>query len=178
MDLLISSHAPDSVTADQCPIMCLTTAWLHFIIPPNTSVLNQSCHSWRHSYSQQFTLNTSNEKGTRCCTHSPEFDEVLGDCRTNDQAVEWTVGQEQDEELVVWEANTVIYPEQKHVKLRETEGGAWFSLLFKDELDIPGAVMVHFQHTPGQIRKTSCLSLRSSLFVSYGFNVSAVTQNS
>lgn len=52
--------------------------------------------------SVQFALKTGSEvfdyikgeqKGSGC-THGPEFDEILGDGCTNDQAVEWSVGQE------------------------------------------------------------------------------------
>ena len=57
-------------------------------------------------------------------TYCPEFDEILNDCSTNDYTVEWCVGQEQDEELVVWESNTVIHPESKY----ETGGQICLSL--------------------------------------------------
>lgn len=97
-------------------------------------------------------ISNTRKRGS-CCTHSPELDEILGDSRADDQAVEGGVGQEQDKELVVWEANAVVDPAPKHVKQREAEGEAWFSPTCKDAQNIPGAVMVHFQHAPGRMRK-------------------------
>lgn len=55
----------------------------------------------------------SEDKRGSFCTYGPEFDEILDDCSTNDDAVEWGVCQKQDKVLVVWEANTVIHPEKK-----------------------------------------------------------------
>lgn len=43
-------------------------------------------------------------------THCPELDEVLQHGGSDEQAVQQWVGQEQDEELVVGETDTVVHP--------------------------------------------------------------------
>lgn len=160
------SHTPQSVTAHHVPPHSLTA--LYSSAPTRSVFLNQYCRSWLHRYSLPSALETGTNtfdplKGKKqmSCTHGPEFDEILGDCCTNDQAVEWSVGQEQDEELVVWEADAVVHPEWRHVKQHETQGETCFPLMFKDILHIPGAVMVHFQYTPGRRRSIYPRSMRS-----------------
>lgn len=51
-------------------------------------------------------------------THCPELDEVLQHGGSDEQAVQQRVGQEQDEELVIGETDTVVYPVREKRKLR------------------------------------------------------------
>ena len=53
------------------------------------------------------------------CTYCPELDKVLQHCASDEQAVDHGVAQEQNEELVVGEAHTVIYPGEIWQGVRE-----------------------------------------------------------
>lgn len=74
-------------------------------------ILHNNVQQTDHS---KINIQKKKTQKTGCfCTYGPEFDEILDDCSTNYCTVEWGVGQEQDEELVIWESNTVIHPEGK-----------------------------------------------------------------
>lgn len=69
-------------------------------------------------------------------TYGPEFDEILDDSSTNYYTVEWSVRQEQDKVLVVWESNTVIHPEKETQWKHETKSeiGSSVNIFFKSKL--------------------------------------------
>lgn len=48
-------------------------------------------------------------------THCPELDEILEHGGSNEQTVQQWVGQEEDEELVVGKAHTVVHPAKTHM---------------------------------------------------------------
>lgn len=55
-------------------------------------------------------LSTIRSQRAECVTHGPELYEVLQHGGCNEQTVHQRVGQEEDEELVVGEAYTVVDP--------------------------------------------------------------------
>lgn len=53
-----------------------------------------------------------------CYTYHPEFEKILKDCRCNEYAVKYGVREEEQKELVVRKAHTVVHPEKRtNIKL-------------------------------------------------------------
>lgn len=79
-------------------------------------------------------------------THHPEFEKILKDRRCDEYAVEYGVREEEQEELVVGEAHTVVHPETKTVtNIKQIKDEIAFNERKKNPANdiLPGTVVVH-----------------------------------